>query len=54
MCVYGRRANYKGDIGGRYLRRFFVNAMLRSPGGLGGGSGSGRGGGGASFTRMAR
>ena len=36
-----------------YRRRFLVSAMLRSPGGLGGGSGSGRGAGGASFAGIA-
>ena len=36
-----------------YLRRLFVSAMLRSPGGFGAGSGSCRGAGGASLSGIA-
>jgi hypothetical protein len=36
-----------------YRRRFFASAMLRSPGGFGGGIGSDRGAGGSSLARIA-
>jgi len=39
--------------GGYYRRRFFANAVLRSPGCFGAGIGSGRAAGGSSFARIA-
>jgi len=40
-------------LGDPYRRRFVASAMLRSPGGMGGGNVSGAGRGGSSFARIA-
>jgi hypothetical protein len=53
LAEYARNPQEAGQRAFHFVRRFFANAMLRSPGGFGGGNGSGGSAGGSSLSRIA-